>query len=44
VRWNAYPNTAIVGSLREATAEILSKSAGSDFFKILNNKNRKRGK
>jgi phosphoglycolate phosphatase-like HAD superfamily hydrolase len=44
VRWNAYPNTAIVGSLREATAEILSKSGGSDFFKILNNKNRKRGK
>lgn len=44
VRWNAYPNTAIVGSLKEATAEILSKSGGSDFFKILNNKNQKRGK
>ena len=43
-RWNAYPHTAIVGSIKEAASEIMSKSAGADFFDILNKKNRKRGK
>lgn len=44
VRWNAYPSTAVVSNLQEAMAELFLKSAGPDFYKILNLRNRKNRK
>lgn len=43
-RWNAYPSTAVVSNLQEAMAELFLKSAGPDFYKILNLRNRKNRK
>lgn len=44
VRWNAYPSSAVVSNLQEAMAELFLKSAGPDFYKILNLRNRKNRK
>lgn len=41
-RWNSYPHTAIAAGLREAMNELLIKRGTTDFFKILNNKAKRR--
>lgn len=43
-RWNAYPQTSVTVNLKDAINEILKTSGSSDFFAILNNKKRNRGK